>query len=67
MTTIDTEKIRTYIQENQLSKTEFCKRCGFSIQTLSKILSGDLNIMTSTLFRIVKGMKLNHVIEILKK
>ena len=39
--------ITAYMEENNLSKTAFCKLCGISIQTLNRFLNNESVSVTS--------------------
>ena len=56
--TVNVSKIRNYIEEHGLTKTEFCKRCGISISAFNRALAG-MNGKLSTLFKIAKEMKIH--------
>ena len=49
---IKAEIIERYLQENNISKTKFCKLCKINIKTLNKILSNNTNFELIALFRI---------------
>ena len=51
---IKTEIIESYMQGNNLSKTQFCKLCKISIGTLYRLLSNDINVELISFFRISK-------------
>ena len=51
---IKTEMIEAYMQENNLSKTKFCKMCKISPSTLNKIMSNDGNFGIIALFKIAR-------------
>lgn len=53
---IRTDLIVNYMNENGLSKTQFCKLCKISVSTFNRILNGE-NIRLISLFRIAKTMK----------
>lgn len=42
--------------DNHLSKSAFCKKCGISLSTLNKILSGNNAIRLTSLLRIHEKM-----------
>ena len=46
-------KIFTFLEENKLSRTEFCKRCGIGIDTLNKLLSGNMKVRVKAIIKIV--------------
>ena len=52
METIRAKAIRIYMEQNGLSKVEFCKLCKISPATLSKILSDCYNFNLTVLFKI---------------
>ncbi len=54
---INIEIINTYIKENKLTKTGFCKKCKVGLSTFNKIISGK-NFNLIFLFRIAKTMKI---------
>lgn len=62
---IKTEIIENYLQENNLSKTKFCKMCGISHSTFRKIMDNDSNSSLVALFKVVKVMKI-HLYEIFR-
>ena len=49
---VNTEMIKSYMKDNNISKTQFCKTCKISIGTLNKILSGDMNFAINALWKI---------------
>lgn len=54
MTIIKTELIDSYIAENKLSKTEFCRRCKIGTKTLKKIYDNNDNFEIIALFKIAR-------------
>ncbi len=52
---IHTELIANYMVENHLTKTEFCKQCGISTNSLNKILKQE-NCNLSSLFKVAKTL-----------
>ena len=53
---IKTEMIDAYMQENNLSKTAFCKMCKISTSTFKKIMANDSNFGIIALFKIARVM-----------
>lgn len=53
---INEEIIKKYISTNKLSKTKFCKQCGISVETLSKILTSGICRRLTSLCKISKFM-----------
>ena len=51
------EIIESYLKENKISKTKFCKLCGISYCTLEKIRNNK-NYRIGALFKIAKGVKI---------
>ncbi len=56
--TVNVSKIKSYIKENGLTKTEFCKKCEISISAFNRVLTG-MNGKLNTLFKIAKEMKIH--------
>ena len=56
--TIKTELIENFLQENDLSKRQFCKLCNIHYSTLQKILSNDFNFAITALFKISRVIKI---------
>lgn len=54
---INTQLIKSYISKNKLSLNQFSKLCKISRNTLQKILNNKKNIKLSSIFKIVKVMK----------
>lgn len=52
----NTELINNYLDENKLSKTDFCKQCRISIITLNKILTNNNNIGMISLFKVARTL-----------
>lgn len=50
---IKTEIIESYITDNHISKTQFCKMCNISLSTLKKIFTNK-DIRLNALFKIAK-------------
>lgn len=46
--------IQNYIEENNFSKTKFCKMCNISPSTYAKIMSGDGKYNVKALYRIAR-------------
>lgn len=61
---IKSEIIVKYIKDNNLSKSEFAKRCKISIGVLNKILSNKINFKTNALFKVARYLKVE-VVELL--
>ncbi|MBR2614855.1 MAG: helix-turn-helix transcriptional regulator [Clostridia bacterium] len=53
MQQLNTKPILNYLEKNNLSKTDFCKKCNISLQTLNNILTGK-NFKFKTLFKIAR-------------
>ncbi len=51
------EIIETYLKENKLSKTEFCKLCGITSYTLMHVMNNG-NYKINALFKIARVLKL---------
>ena len=51
MQQLNTKPILNYLEKNNLSKTDFCKKCNISLQTLNNILTGK-NFKFKTLFKL---------------
>ena len=51
--------IKNYINENQLTKTEFCKRCKIHISVLNKIFVNQTNFRYIALFKISKELNIH--------
>lgn len=56
---IDDTKIFNFIQENNLTPKEFCKRCRVPLTVLDKIKNNDLNYNIVYLLRIAKVMDID--------
>lgn len=56
---IKVDKIKTFINDNVLTKKEFCKRCGIGIKTLNKILNGQDNVRVIAIYKITIVMGIN--------
>jgi len=56
MKLIKSEIIVKYIKDNNLSKSEFAKRCKISIGVLNKILSNNPNFRANALFKVARYM-----------
>ena len=52
------EYIEKYMKENNLTKTGFCKVCGFSYGVLQKILNQNTNIRSRYIVKIVKVLNI---------
>lgn len=48
--------IETYMKENKLSKSAFCKKCKIGYHTLQKIFSRDFSGNILVLFRIARTL-----------
>ena len=46
--------ILDYIEKENISKTEFCKRCKIGFKTLNKVLLNDADINLKPIFKIVR-------------
>ncbi|MCH5164393.1 MAG: helix-turn-helix transcriptional regulator [Clostridiales bacterium] len=51
-----TEIIESYLKENNLSKSKFCKLCGISTCTLNRVMNNK-NCRISAFFKIAKAVK----------
>ena len=51
--------IEDYIQNNKLSKKEFCKQCCIGEPILRKILKNQQNFRLSALFKIARELNIN--------
>ena len=56
--TIKTELIETFIKDNNLSKSKFCKMCKISQSTLNKIMTNNENFRIIALFKIARFLKI---------
>lgn len=56
--TIKTYLFDKYMEQNNLSKTAFCKKCKITLPTLNKIYSGKENFRITALFKISKIIKI---------
>ena len=56
---IDDTKIFNFIQENNLTHKEFCKRCRVPLTVLDKIKNNDLNYNIVYLLRIARVMDID--------
>jgi len=52
-------KIFVYLEENKLSKAQFCKQCDISVGTLNKLLGGSMNIRVSIVFKVASFTKIS--------
>ena len=52
----DLELITNFMKENNLTKTQFCKLCGFSIPTLKKVFRNDLSLRLPVVFKLSRAM-----------
>lgn len=50
------EAINNYLNENNVSKSAFCKKCHLSTTTLNKILMGSVDCKVVTLYKIARTM-----------
>lgn len=55
---INVNLITTYLKENKMSKTKFCKMCGINFSTLKKILNNQKNFKVNALFKIAKVLNM---------
>lgn len=55
---INVNLIKTYLKENKMSKTKFCKMCGINFSTLKKILNNQKNFKVNALFKIAKVLNM---------
>ncbi len=51
--------IQNYIEENNFSKTKFCKMCNISPSTYAKIISGDGKYNVKALYRIARVLNIS--------
>ena len=56
--TIKTELIENFINDNNLSKSKFCKMCKISQSTLNKIMTNSENFRIIALFKIARVLKI---------
>ena len=56
--TIKTELIENFINDNNLSKSKFCKMCKISQSTLNKIMINSENFRLIALFKIARVLKI---------
>ena len=64
MTTyINQEILTNYMNNNNLNKTAFCKKCGIGIKTYNLIIQGSWNLGLNVFFKIAKatGIELNQL------
>ena len=54
---IRVELITNYLKVNRMSKVEFCRRVGISINVLNKILSDKQNFRVDAIWKIAKEIK----------
>jgi transcriptional regulator with XRE-family HTH domain len=52
-------KIFTFMEENKLSKAQFCKRCGISVGTLNRLLGGSMKVRVSIIIKIASFTKIS--------
>ena len=54
---IKIELIESYRYDQEISKTDFCKRIGVDIRTYNKVLEDpECNVTDATIFRIARGI-----------
>ena len=53
-----TDLIDKYLQDNNLSKQEFCKQIDITLETLEKLYEIDLSITVLALFKISRRLNL---------
>jgi len=51
--------IKKYLEEQNLSKEEFCQKIDISVEDLDKILNNEVDISVLTLFNVANGMGLD--------
>ena len=56
---INIQRIQSYIRENKMSKTAFCKKCNISYHTLQKILDNNFNGNVVILFNIARVLNVS--------
>lgn len=54
---INIDLILEYIKQNNLSKTQFCKKCKVSPVTFNKILKGDKDVQFKSILKIAIVMR----------
>ena len=54
---INVNKIYAYLKENNISKTEFCKRCKISPETFNGLITSTKNTNLKIVFKIAREMK----------
>ncbi|MBP5242521.1 MAG: helix-turn-helix transcriptional regulator [Clostridia bacterium] len=52
--TLKVEIFKNYMNENNLSKTRFCKLCGISPKTFAKIMTGDAEFHIIALYKMAR-------------
>lgn len=55
---IKTELIDSYLVQNKISKCKFCKMCGISYTSLQNIYSQNFGVYITTIFKILKIIKI---------
>lgn len=60
-TVLKLEKIQEFINDNNLSKREFCKKCSVTVYMFNKILEGYVDFDINILLKIAKLMKVEIV------
>ena len=55
--TIDVQKIKDFMEENHLTKIQFCKECRIGRETLEKILKDCYESKILAIYKISKFMK----------
>ncbi len=55
---IDTKLISDYIENNGLTKKEFCRQCGITVSTLNNILKGN-DFKTSSLRKLARTLNIS--------
>ena len=54
---INVNKIYAYLKENDISKTEFCKKCKISPETFNALINNSKNTQLKAVFKIAREMK----------
>ena len=59
---VNVEKYEKFMKEHQLTKSEFCKKCGISVKTFNNILKGsNPQIMTIVKIADFTGYKVENI------
>ncbi|HBB45216.1 MAG TPA: hypothetical protein DCZ34_03750 [Clostridiales bacterium] len=55
---IDVDVLKKFMEENKMSKSEFCQKCKISPITLQKILNKKKSLRFNTIFKIARYMNI---------